>query len=170
MAEIKSTLDIIMERTKNLTMTDKEKASFRRKEAEGKVKGWIQKYEDGVIELDALRSEFKKEETKYPEVRHILRSQLFGCLTLTGDNGKILRLFEEVPGISIDTIKNMIQSHKHDMEILRSNIIESLGEELKRRKIYGSAVVPNPDHGGNWQKTILEAESNLRKQLESLVR
>jgi hypothetical protein len=170
MAEIKSTLDIIMERTKNLTMTDKEKASFRRKEAEGKVKGWIQKYEDGVIELDALRSEFKKEETKYPEVRQILRSQLFGRLTLTSDNGKILRLFEEVPGISIDTIKNMIQSHKHEMEILRSSRIESLREELKKRKIYGSAVVPNPDHGGNWQKTILEAESNLRKQLESLVR
>jgi hypothetical protein len=171
MAEIKSTLDIIMERTKNLTMTDKEKAAFRRKEAEGKVKGWIQKYKDGVIELDTLRSEFKKEEeTKYPEVRHILRSQLLGCLTLTGDNVKILRLFEEVPGISIDTIKNMIQSHKHDMEILRSNKIESLGEELKKRKIYGSAVVPNPDHGGNWQKTILGAESNLRKQLESLVR
>jgi hypothetical protein len=38
MAEIKSTLDIIMERTKNLTMTDEEKASFRRKEAEGKVR------------------------------------------------------------------------------------------------------------------------------------
>jgi hypothetical protein len=170
MAEIKSTLDIIMERTKGLTMTDKEKASFRRKEAEGKVKGWIQKYKDGVIELDALRSEFKREQTEYPEVRQVLMSQLIGCLRLTGDNGKILRLFEEALGISADTIKNMIQSYKHEMEILRGNRIESLGEELKKRKIYGSAVVPNPDHGGNWQKTILEAESNLRKQLESLLR
>jgi hypothetical protein len=170
MAEIKSTLDIIMERTKNLTMTNKEKASFRREEAEGKVKGWIQKYEDGVIELDALRSEFKKEQTEYPEVGHILRSQLIACLRLNGDNGKILRLLEEVLGISTNTIKDMIQSHKQEMEILRSNRIESLREELKRRKIYGSAVVPNPDHAGNWQETILEAESNLRKQLESLVR
>ena len=134
MAEIKSTLDIIMERTKNLTMTDKEKASFRRKEAEGKVKGWIQKYEDGVIELDALRSEFKKEQTEYPEVRHILRSQLIGCLRLTGDNGKILRLLEEVLGISTNTMKDMIQSHKHEMEILRSNRIESLREGIEKKK------------------------------------
>jgi hypothetical protein len=90
MAEIKSTLDIIMERTKNLTMTDKEKASFRRKEAEGKVKGWVQKYQDGVIELDTIKSYFEKEITEYPEVRQILKSQLLDCLKLTGDNGKIL--------------------------------------------------------------------------------
>ena len=168
MAEIKSTLDIIMERTKNLTMTDREKASFRRKEAEGKVKGWIQKYEDGVIGLGALRSEFKKEQTEYPEVHHILRSQLIGCLRLTGDNGKILRLLEEVLGISTNTIKDMIQSHKHGMEILRSSRIESLGEELKKRQIYGSAVVPNPDRDGYLQESILKAESELRKRLKSL--
>jgi len=170
MAEIKSTLDIIMERTKNLTMTDKEKESFRRKEMEGKVKGWIQKYEDGVIDLAVLRSEFKKEQKEYPEVGHILKSQLIACLRLTGDNGKILSLLEDVLGMSTNTIKDMIQSHKQEMDILRSNKIESLREELKKIKIYGSAVVPNPDYGSNWQKTILEAESNLRKQLESLVK
>ena len=82
MAEIKSTLDIIMERTKNLTMTDEEKASFRRKEAEGKVKGWIQKYQDGAIGLDKLKSDFKKEQAEYPEALHILKSQLLDCLTL----------------------------------------------------------------------------------------
>ncbi len=109
MAEIKSTLDIIMERTKNLTMTDKEKASFRRKETEGKVKGWIQKYQDGAIGLDTLKSDFEKERTEYPEVRQILKSQLLDCLRLTGDNGKILRLLEDILGISTNTIKNMIQ-------------------------------------------------------------
>jgi hypothetical protein len=170
MAEIKSTLHIIMERTKNLTMTDKEKVSFRRKEAEGKVKGWIQKYQDGVIELDTLRSDFEKEVMEYPEVRQLLESQLLDCLRLTGDNGRILRLLEDILGISTNTIKNMIQSLKYEMEILRIRRIESLGEELQKRKIYGSSVVPNPDHGGDWQKSMLEAESDLRKQLKSLVR
>ena len=169
MAEIKSTLDIIMERTKNLTMTDTEKASLRRKDAECKVKGWIQKYEDGAIKLDALRSEFKKEQKEYPEVGHILKSQLIACLRLNGDNGKILRLLEEVLGIRINIIEDIIQSHMKEMDILRSSRIESLREELKKRGIYGSAVVANPEHEGNWQKTMLEAESNLKKQLESLV-
>ncbi len=46
MGEIKSTLDIIMEKTKGLTMTEEEKGAFRKKEGEGKgafseVSGWI---------------------------------------------------------------------------------------------------------------------------------
>jgi hypothetical protein len=170
MAEIKSTLDIIMERTKNLTMTDKEKASFRRKEAEGKVKGWVQKYQDGVIELDTIKSYFEKEITEYPEVRQILKSQLLDCLKLTGDNGRILRLLEDILGTSTETIENTIQSFKHEMDILRIKRIESLGKELKERKIYGSSVAPNPNHGGDWQESILKAESDLREQLKSLVR
>jgi hypothetical protein len=158
-----------MERTKNLTMTDKEKASFRRKEAEGKVKGWVQKYQYGVIELDTIKSYFEKEITEYPEVRQILKSQLLDCLKLTGDNGKILRLLEDILETSTETIENAIQSFKHEMDILRIKRIESLGKELKERKIYGSSVVPNPNHGGKWQESLLEAESDLRKQLKSLV-
>jgi len=170
MAEIKSTLDIVMERTKDLTMTDEEKASLRRIESERKVKGWIQKYQDGVNGPDTLRSDFDKELIEYPEVRHILKSQLIGCLRLTGDNEKFLELFEGILGISADTIKNIIHSLKYNMEIQRIRRIESLVKELKERRIYGSAVVPNPDHGGDWQKSIFEAESDLREQLASLVR
>ena len=168
MAEIKSTLDIIMERTKNLTITDKEKASFRRTEAEGKVKGWIQKYQDGVIELDTLRSDFGKEMTQYPEVRQIFKSQLLGYLRLTGDNGKIFRLLEDIIGISTNTIKHMIQSLKQDMETLRIERMASIREDLKKKKIYGSSVIPNPDRGGYLQDSILKAESELRRQLQSL--
>jgi hypothetical protein len=170
MAEIKSTLDIIMERTKNLTMTDEEKASFRRKEAEGKVKGWIQKYQDGSIGLDKLKSDFQKEQVEYPEALHILKTQLLDCLTLTGDNAGILKLLQDILGINTENIEKIIQSYEREMNSLRIKRLEGLGEELKKRKIYGSSVVPNPDHGIDWKKIILEAESNLRKQLESLVK
>jgi hypothetical protein len=169
MAEIKSTLDIIMERTKNLTMTDDEKASFRRKEAEGKVKGWIQRYQDGAIGLDKLRSDFEKEQAGYPEVHLVLKSQLIGFLKLGGGNEKFLELFEEVLGISADTIQNTIHSLEREIDVLRIERTHGLGEELKKRNIYGSAVIPNPDHDGGWQKCILEVESDLRKQLASLL-
>jgi hypothetical protein len=168
MAEIKSTLDIIMERTKNLTMTDKEKASFRQNETEGKVKGWIQKYKDGIVGLDTLRSDFEKERKEYPEVRQILKSQLLDCLRLTGDNGKILRLLEDVLEISTNTIKNTIQSLKQEMEILRKERMATVRDDLREKKIYGSAVVPNPDRDGYLQESILKAESELRKRLKAL--
>jgi hypothetical protein len=159
-----------MERTKNLTMTDEEKASVRRKEAEGKVKGWIQKYQDGVIGLDTLKSKFEKEVAEYPEALHILRTQLLDCVKLNGENGSLLRLLENTLGISAESIENIIQSFKHEIDALWIKKIESLGEEFKERKIYGSSVVPNPNRGLDWQNIILKAELDLREQLESLVK
>jgi hypothetical protein len=170
MAEIKSTLDIIMERTKNLTMSDEEKASFRRKESEGKVRGWVQKYQNGTIGIDKLKLDIEKEAAEHPEIPHILKTQLLDCLRLTGENDIMLRLLEDILGISTESIEEIIQSFKRKIDILRNRNIEGLREELKKRKVYGSAVVPNPNHGVDWQKSILEAESDLRKQLKSLAK
>jgi hypothetical protein len=170
MAEIKSTLDIIMERTKNLTMTDEEKATFRRKEMAGKVRGWIQKYQDGAIGLDKLKADFKKEAAEYPEALHILKIKLLDCLTLTGDNRSILRLLEGILGANTDSIEIIVQSSKRDVNALRARRIESLGEELKEKKISGSSVVPNPNHGVDWQKSMLEVESHMKEQLKSLMK
>ncbi len=46
MAEIKSTIDLIMERTRNLTMTEEEKEELRNKELTEKAKGWVVRYLD----------------------------------------------------------------------------------------------------------------------------
>jgi hypothetical protein len=167
MAEIKSTLHIIMERTKNLTMTDEEKASFRRQEAEGKVKGWIQKYQDGVLELDNVKAEFEKEVRDYPELPNILKSQLLDSVKLNADNGRLLRILRDVLCADTEDIENTIQSFKHKLELLRSNRTESIREELTKRKIYGSSVVPNPDRGHDLREDILKAESDLRTHLKS---
>ena len=43
MAEIKSTLDIIMEKAKRFSVTEEEKKGFKRQELEGKIKGLVQK-------------------------------------------------------------------------------------------------------------------------------
>ena len=43
MAEIKSTLDIIMEKAKKFSVTEEEKQGFKRQELEGKIKGLVQK-------------------------------------------------------------------------------------------------------------------------------
>lgn len=169
MAEIKSTLDIIMEKTKALTMTEEEKKTFQRKDWEGKVKGWVQKYFDGIIELDTLRSSFETEQTKYPELRQILKSELFKHIKLNGDNSELFRLLDEFLGIKSKKLDNLIQSFKSDLDAQRKEKIEKLREELTRRKIYGSSVIPNPRTDGSWETLIQELTERFRKQLQSSI-
>ena len=57
MAEIKSTLDIIMEKAKKFSVTEEEKKGFRRQELEGKIKGLVQKALDGVLDYGRFQTE-----------------------------------------------------------------------------------------------------------------
>ena len=57
MGEIRSTLDIIMEKAERVKVTDEDKEAFMKKEAEGKVRGLLQKYLDGIINHERLKRE-----------------------------------------------------------------------------------------------------------------
>jgi ASC-1-like (ASCH) protein len=165
MAEIKSTLDIIMERTKNLTMTEQERKTFQRKEWEGKAKGWVLKHQDGIIDTDTLTANFVTEVRNYAELRQILKAELLEHIKLYGDNRKIFQLFEELLGINANTFEAMILSFKSEMDTQRIKRVRSLEEELRKRKICGSSLVPNPNHDGTWKIYIQKSESDFREQL-----
>jgi hypothetical protein len=167
MAEIKSTLDIIMEKTKNLDMTEDEKKAFQRKEWEGKARGWVQKHLDGIIESDTLMSNFETEKKRYPELQQILKTELLENIKLDGDNRKVFRLLEEFFGIKTKTLEALMLSLKSDFDMQWTKKIEILGEELKKRKIYGSSVVPNPKIDGTWETHIQNFTSLFREKLKS---
>jgi hypothetical protein len=169
MAEIKSTLDIIMEKTQALTMTEEEKITFQRKDWEGKVKGWVQKYFDGIIEIDTIRSNFETEQKRYPELRQILKSELLNHIKLNGDNSELFRLLDEFLGIKLKKLDNLIQSFKSDLDAQRKEKIEKLKDELARRKIYGSSVIPNPRTDDSWETLIQKLSERFREQLQSSI-
>ncbi|MCX5842099.1 MAG: hypothetical protein NTY16_11755, partial [Deltaproteobacteria bacterium] len=80
MAEIKSTLELIMERTKNLTMTEEEKENLQKKERAGKINGLVQKYLDRIISVKTLKSEIELEEKAFPEFRQMTETALLDHL------------------------------------------------------------------------------------------
>ncbi len=55
MAEIKSTLELVLERTKHLVMSDDEKKQMELDEHLEKLPGQVQKYLDGLIDVDDLK-------------------------------------------------------------------------------------------------------------------
>ena len=77
MAEIKSTLDIIMEKAKKFSVTEEEKKGFKRQELEGKIKGLVQKVVDGVMDSERFQVEVTALQTKEKElVDRILKEEV----------------------------------------------------------------------------------------------
>ena len=60
MAEIKSTLDLVMEKTKNLSLSEEERQGQKNEEIESRIRGLLQKFNDQAFSIDKLGSEYQK--------------------------------------------------------------------------------------------------------------
>jgi hypothetical protein len=169
MAEIKSTLDIIMEKTENLTMTEEEKGELRRKELERKIKGWVQKYMDNLINQEKLKSELKKEgKDKYPDLQEILKKEILERLQLDDNNVKIFQLIKGILNIKKDPFVKIIKDFQKEVTREKSKILENIKKQLTKRRIFGSAVIPNVSLDTNWGNHYKNLEGEYKKRLKSV--
>ena len=69
MGEIKSTLDLVLEKTKHLSQSSEEKQAQIQKDIENRVNGILQKYLDGLFSLEQLQRDYDalKAEFNLPE-------------------------------------------------------------------------------------------------------
>jgi hypothetical protein len=61
MAEIKSTIDLIMERTKDLSASREEREAWHRQEREKHIRGLVQRLLDYSLTLDDVKDELERE-------------------------------------------------------------------------------------------------------------
>jgi hypothetical protein len=168
MAEIKSTLDIIMEKTKNLTLTEGEKQKFLLKAGSEKVKGWVQKFLEAKIDLDELKVAFPREGQKIPELRSLLKNELQERLSLDEDNTKIFQLFEKLLGIEIAPFVQVINTFQNKMTAEKGKRIALLKNDLKKRGVSGLSVIPNLFHDAEWIGTEKTLSNDFKQQLKNL--
>jgi hypothetical protein len=169
MAEIKSTLDLIMERTKNLTMTVDEKKALRRKEWEGRVKGWVQKYIDGTMPLEDLKIQIESCQSKIQDLRDIIKAEVVQHIHPENNNAPLLQLLEEALDTPAEPIVDLITRFQ---DTLNANMIsrrDAIKQALGQKKVYGSSVVPNVDHDREWQEYVQNVRAGFRDQVSSLI-
>lgn len=152
MAEIKSTLDLVLERTKNLTMTKEEKSALQRKELEGKIRGWGQRYMDGLMDLGVVKTEMALIPADHKKAgRKILKGFVLENLDTTGGKGKIFNLLEEILEESREPYLAAIQNFQKALAAEGSRFLAAQRASLADRGISGSAVIPNLDREGAWK-------------------
>lgn len=165
MAEIKSTIDLIMERTKNLSLSEEEKTAIRRREAEGKAKGWIQRYRDGMATLRDLKKEYAEERKEFPEAERIFRSALLEHVEPGGENGAVFELMEKVLKMKMEPVRELVEACREDLSRIVLEGLEAEREALRRKGISGAAVIPNPNRDQALLERVREERSTFRKKL-----
>jgi len=167
MGEIKSTLDIIMEKTKGLTMTEEEKEAFRKKETEGKVRGLFQRFLDGFIDTERLKDEIGSlGEERYAIAREVLIRECMSRMEAGTDNTILLDALENAAGLDIAPIQKIILDYNQDFEQQKMDRKQVLRENLKGLGISGSAVIPNIHADQEWIRYLPEMNKGFQEKLK----
>ncbi len=166
MANIKSAIELAMERTKDLVMDEAERKALAAKELKSKIKAVARRYVEGIIESDGV----VKEVNKISGDKGLKRSMLMDILIDEFDvKEKNERLFELVRVIGC----GLQEPFKHELEEMQKAFAEEMARsELKVREkitdrlremgITGSGVEPNIEEWDEWRESA-ETAGNLFK-------
>jgi hypothetical protein len=170
MGEIRSTLDIIMEKTKGLTMSEEEKKALKEQEMSGKVKGLIQQYLDGILDMDKLKIEVVNlAEPDEDMVKRMIRRESMPRIGLEKNNEPILALLRETTGIDAEAIRGELKRFENKLEQERIRRKKGLIKALEVKGISGTAVIPNIKTDPEWDRYVSGLKKGLQDQLSLFI-
>jgi hypothetical protein len=167
MGEIKSTLDLVMEKTKNLSLSDEERQGQKNKEIESRIRGLLQKFKDEAISLDRFNSEYqviKKEYSLMGTGNEHLIKEICGQIELAKDNQALFDLLAEFKVSDFEGLSSVLQEFQAVRDTAARERRKIVKEQLaKTHFISGSAVVPNLEIDDEWR----EKTGQIRAEFEA---
>ena len=152
MSEIKSTLDIVLEKTKHLTLSKDEKQAQKKKEARKRLAGLLQKYQDRILDIDRLKDDLNalKEFYDFIDTRALVR-EILSRIKLDNDNTLFMTILDDLCPADSDGLKSVLSEYKKTVRLRRDQRSDQIIDNLSRDyHISGSAVVPNLAVDDEW--------------------
>ncbi len=173
MAEIKSTLELAMERTKRFAVSEKEKDAIKQKEILQKATSLFHRYREGTLSLNDISKEIGRMGRKTAmTVKEHLLSQWIDALSLDDEDERILKGVESLKERSAAGVKqefsHLVSQYQGEKEKAKEKVEVQLREALEKEGIWGSAVEPKLEGSKLWQKENENLEQSYRMRLEEI--
>ncbi len=147
MGEIKSTIDLVMEKTKGLALSESEKKEQAQKEITKRIQGLVRRFVQGMIRrdemIDELQQASEQGEKTGINTKRILAETVFTCIENDMKNRAYIQLLSMLPGLDTSPVVQAIESYMQALSRLRQEKQTELKAKLAARyDISGEAVVP----------------------------
>lgn len=168
MAEIKSTLDLVMEKTRNLKFSAEEKRAARLEEAQKAFNGLLQKHLDQELTLEALQTGLADVVCKHDlDDSGVLRKVVLDRLNLETLQAPLLDVLERVFGCKIEPLRVLAGDYQAEMTQRADDRRRELAAFLKtQRQVWGSAVTPNLEGDNKWRDEAATMHELFTMKLE----
>jgi hypothetical protein len=180
MGEIKSSVELAMERSRRFSLTEEEREEIKRKEIEEKASRLFHRYREGHLPLHEMEREMEKMDEPYREkVKGALLKLSIDALTLGEDYERLLSGIEWLKGSSLDAIRRRLHeltsSFSEERKKVEQEVKKAMMEELKRMGFSGSAIElhvgENPEADRLWaarERTYQEQVRQIQEMLRNL--
>ena len=173
MGEIKSALELAMERSKKYAISDAEREKIKEKEVLQKAIGLFHRYKEGHVSLSEITREIERMDEKTREkVKESLLSQWVDALWLDDDSIRFLDAIEAVEGRGLNEMKEKFEKFIHayhtEIDQARERMSLQLAGELKKEGIYGDAVEPNVQGSKGWQNLLDTVNRSYQGKLDEI--
>jgi hypothetical protein len=162
MSEIKSTLDLVMERTKDMVMSKEERVKRKAEEREAKARGWALGIKEHRLKIEEVAAELEKEtdDSEREALAGVLAQELIDAIGLEDDNQSILEALESLFGRdgrwAADKARETIHDFLRQLEQIEDRTQDRVIEELNARGVTGSALQAKLGSADDAEKDHLE--------------
>ncbi len=142
MGEIKSTFDIILERIKNMKITEEEILEIEESEREKEAKSLFNRIKNGMIVGKFIGEEISKKDER---VRKKFANILIENLTIS-DNDFLFEAARHIFKDEKELLEELLGVREKFLKEVREEIVrrkKALKEELNKYGMFGDAIVPN---------------------------
>ncbi|MGA3117510.1 MAG: hypothetical protein ABSF90_24125 [Syntrophobacteraceae bacterium] len=168
MAEIKSTLDLVMERTRHLRMTEEDKRKQAAAAFKEAVSRLARKYLDGQISLDKLQAELNQLEGG-ASGREEAAAEIGRRIDPYADNTLLLDLIKNGLGFDISRIEAILHHFRETVHSEEDQAVERVRADLLKKGISGSAVMPSLETDKDWARRRKEMLETVRVELDARI-
>ncbi|MEJ5377620.1 MAG: hypothetical protein WHX93_13680 [bacterium] len=170
MGEIKSSIELAMERTKGLTFTEEERQRLQEDKERRLAQAIVSQYLRGEMTLEDL--ERKRLQTTGSALLALDRA-LVESLNMSPETFPLVvealeRLLGKGHRAILQKLKDISMEWGQLLQKQRRKIKAELREELARRGVGGSAVVPYVEGSTVWKKNVEELFTRFRDRLLEL--
>ena len=173
MAEIKSTLDLVMEKTKHLKLTEEEKAEMQLQDFLKKVPFYLDRILNSVLTPEQLLDETNSLPQELTgRARREIAGQVSQALDLTGKSDTLISVLEMLvePDWSeiLAEVKHCRDKYRQAREGVGQKVEARLLDEFSALGIRGSAVVAKLDGNPVWEAEDQELRQTWEYGLKAL--
>ncbi len=173
MGEIKSTLDLALERTRKITISEKEREEIKHRETVQKAESLFHRYREGHLSLTELAKEIRKmEKSAAAHVKAVLVSQWVDRLSLSEEGERFLEGINSLKSRPMDEVtkqfRSLLSESQTARETLRRQVETEMLEVLKREGICGSAVHPRVEGSQGWKEGTARLDRLFKARLSEI--